>query len=48
MHGEQGRRNAPEKLIRVAEAVAEARSVSVAVVAEQTTRNAERLFGLAA
>lgn len=48
MHGEQGRRNEPQKLIRVAEAVAEARVISVAEVAKQTTRNAERLFGLAA
>lgn len=48
MHGEQGRRNEPEKLSRVAEAVAEARAISIADVAEQTSRNAERLFGLAA
>ena len=46
MHGEQGRRNEPEKLIRVAEAVAEAKSISVAEVADQTRRNAECLFGL--
>ena len=48
MSGEQGRRNEPEKLIRVAEAVAEARAISVGEVATQTTGNAERLFGLAA
>ena len=48
MHGEQGRRNEPQKLVRVAAAIAEARAVSVTDVAAQTTRNAERLFGLAA
>ena len=46
MHGEQGRRNEPEKLIRVAQAVAEAKAISVAEVADQTRRNAECLFGL--
>lgn len=48
MHGEQGRRNEPEKLIRVAAAMAEAIGVPVAELAEQTTGNAQRLFGLAA
>lgn len=48
MSGEQGKRNEPSKLIRVAEAVAEIRGIPMAVVAEQTGINAERLFGLAA
>lgn len=48
MAGELGQRNEPSKLVRVAQAVAEIRGVSVAEVAEQTALNAERLFGLAA
>lgn len=48
MHGEQGRRNEPEKLLRVAEAVAEVAAIPLAEVAAQTSRNAERLFALAA
>lgn len=45
--GERGRRNEPEKLLRVAQAVAEARSIPVAEVAEKTYQNALRLFALA-
>lgn len=48
MHGEQGRRNEPEKLTRVAEAMAEVIGVPAVELAAQTTRNAECLFGLAA
>ena len=48
MAGEQGKRNEPSKLVRVAEAVAEIRGMSVAEVAGQTGLNAKRLFGLAA
>jgi len=48
MAGEQGKRNEPSKLVRVAEALAEIRGMSVAEVAEQTRLNAKRLFGLAA
>ena len=48
MSGEQGKRNEPSKLVRVAEAVAEIRGMSVAEVAGQTGLNAKRLFGLAA
>jgi TatD DNase family protein len=48
MSGEQGRRNEPAKLVRVAEAMAEIRGIPMADVAAQTRCNAERLFGLAA
>jgi TatD DNase family protein len=48
MSGEQGRRNEPAKLVRVAEAMAEIRGMPMADVAAQTRYNAERLFGLAA
>jgi len=48
MYGEQGRRNEPSKLPEVARALAEALSLDIKVVAEQTNRNAERLFALAA
>ena len=48
MAGEQGNRNEPAKLVRVAEALAEIRGNPVTEVAEQTGLNAKRLFGLAA
>jgi TatD DNase family protein len=48
MSGEQGRRNEPAKLVRVAEAMAEIRGIPMADVAAQTRCNAQRLFGLAA
>lgn len=48
MAGEQGKRNEPSKLIRVAEAVAGILGLPVAEVAEQTGLNAKQLFGLAA
>ena len=48
MAGEQGKRNEPAKLLRVAEALAEIRGNLVTEVAEQTGLNVKRLFGLAA
>lgn len=48
MAGEQGRRNEPAKLLRVAEAMAEIRGLSLTEVAAETRLNAQRLFGLAA
>ena len=48
MAGEQGRRNEPAKLLKVAEAMAEIRGLSLTEVAAQTRLNAQRLFGLAA
>jgi TatD DNase family protein len=48
MAGEQGRRNEPAKLVRVAETLAEIRALPVIEVAAQTRLNAQRLFGLAA
>lgn len=47
MHGEQGRRNEPAKLARVAQAMADARGIAPQAVAERTSDNAARLFGLA-
>lgn len=48
MCGEQGRRNEPCKLPDVARALAEARGLDIKEIAEQTTRNAKRLFALPA
>ena len=45
LFGEQGRRNEPCFLPRVAEAVAEAKQLAVEDVARQTSTNAMRLFG---
>lgn len=42
----RGQRNEPERLVRVAEAIAELRGDSVEAIAEATTRNAMRLFAL--
>jgi TatD DNase family protein len=42
----RGKRNEPAYVRYVAEAIAEARAISVEQVIEQTTRNADRLFGL--
>jgi TatD DNase family protein len=47
LFGEQGRRNEPCFLPRVALAVADAKSLPVEHVARQTTQNALRLFNLA-
>lgn len=44
LFGEQGRRNEPAHLPKVAQAVAEVKGVAVAEVARQTTANAMRLF----
>lgn len=45
--GYQGQRNSPEKLLRVAQCLAELRGENLEYVALQTTTNAERLFNLA-
>ena len=46
--GRRGQRNEPAYVLAAAEAIASARSLPVAVVAEETTRNAERLFRVGA
>jgi TatD DNase family protein len=46
MCGEQGRRNEPSKLVRVAEAMADIRGMRLDEVAKQTTQNASQLFAL--
>ena len=43
----RGKRNEPAFVVHVAEKVAEVKEIPLAKVAEVTTRNAERLFGLA-
>jgi TatD DNase family protein len=45
--GYQGQRNSPEKLLRVAECLAELRSENFETIVFQTCANAEKLFGLA-
>jgi len=45
--GEQGRRNEPMHLPKIAQAIADARNVPVEQIAAQTTENALRLFNLA-
>lgn len=45
LFGEQGRRNEPSFLPRIAQAIAEAKNCSVEEVAQQTTENTMRLFG---
>ena len=45
LFGEQGRRNEPSLLPRVALAIANAKNLPLAEVARQTTANAQRLFG---
>ena len=42
----RGQRNEPARMVRVLETIAELRGVDASVVAEATTQNAERLFGL--
>lgn len=46
LHGHQGRRNEPARLADVCRCVAELRKVEPERIAETTTRNCERLFGL--
>jgi TatD DNase family protein len=46
LHGHQGRRNEPARLVDVLATVAALRGESSAVVADATTANANRLFGL--
>jgi len=48
MQGEQGQRNEPAKLPKVAHAVAEACGLSFETVAAQTADNTRRLFGFSA
>jgi TatD DNase family protein len=48
MFGMQGQRNEPAQLALVAQALADARGIPISHVAEQTSANARRLFGLAA
>ncbi|MUV14483.1 TatD family hydrolase [Noviluteimonas gilva] len=43
----RGQRNEPARIVRVMETIAELRGVEPAVIAQATTNNAERLFGLA-
>lgn len=45
LFGEQGRRNEPRFLPRIAQAVADAKNLPIEQVALQTTANAMRLFG---
>ncbi|HWR96318.1 MAG TPA: TatD family hydrolase [Arenimonas sp.] len=45
LFGDQGRRNEPSCLPRVAQAIADAKGLPMAEVARQTTANAQRLFG---
>ena len=42
----RGQRNEPARMVRVLETIAELRGVDPGVIAEATTRNAERLFAL--
>jgi TatD DNase family protein len=46
LHGHQGERNEPARLVEVMQTVASLRNESVAEVAATTSRNAVRLFGL--
>ena len=48
LHGHQGRRNEPAHVADVCACAAELRGVDASVIAEVTTRNAERVFGLSA
>jgi TatD DNase family protein len=45
LHGHQGARNEPSRLVEVCECVAQLRGVDAAVIAQATTENAVRLFG---
>ncbi|HWS40052.1 MAG TPA: TatD family hydrolase [Arenimonas sp.] len=44
LYGEQGRRNEPMHLAKIAQAIADVKNISIETVAEQTTMNAQRLF----
>jgi TatD DNase family protein len=46
LHGHQGARNEPSRLVAVCECVAALRNVEPGDIAAETTRNAERLFAL--
>ena len=46
LFGEQGRRNEPMHLPKIAQAIADVKNISIVAVAEQTTTNAMRLFSL--
>ena len=46
LFGEQGRRNEPSFLPRIAQAIAEAKNLPIELIASQTTQNALRLFNL--
>jgi TatD DNase family protein len=45
LFGEQGRRNEPMHLPKIAQAIADIKNSSIEIVAEITTENAMRLFG---
>ncbi|AWF80804.1 TatD family deoxyribonuclease [Microbulbifer sp. A4B17] len=46
LSGQQGMRNTPENLSKIAQALAELRGVSVQEIADATCRNTEKLFSL--
>lgn len=46
LHGHQGARNEPARLVEICECIAQLRGVSIDEIATATTRNAERLFAL--
>jgi TatD DNase family protein len=46
LHGHQGTRNEPSRLVEVSECVAQLRGISVDLIAKATTENAKRLFRL--
>ena len=47
LHGHQGARNEPSRLVGVCECIAQLRGVDAEVIAQATTENAKRLFRLA-
>jgi TatD DNase family protein len=48
LHGHQGARNEPSRLVEVCECIAQLRGVGASVIAGATTDNAKRLFRLPA
>jgi TatD DNase family protein len=48
LHGQQGQRNSPLSIPSIQQQLAAIRNTSPELVAEQTTRNCQQLFGLAA
>jgi TatD DNase family protein len=46
LHGHQGARNEPSRLVEVCECVAQLRGVDAGVIARATSENANRLFCL--